>query len=80
MQGNPAAVELPVRVITTSKALRTLLKTSTCSADIAITDEAIQEMKKSFGLRMTYIGGDGKFLHNCDIATVKHVLHNLTGM
>ena len=43
-------------------------------------DESVKEMNESFKLRKTYIGGDGRLLSSCSIASIDYIMHNATGI
>lgn len=51
----------------------------TSSANIAYSDEAIDEAQAFFKTRKAYIGSNGELLYSCAVATVELVLWSLTG-
>lgn len=51
----------------------------TCSANIAYSQEAIEECEEFFNSRRAYVGTDGQFINKTGVNTVELVLRNLTG-
>jgi hypothetical protein len=51
----------------------------TASANIAISDEAVEAVEKFFRSREAYIGSNGEFIASTAVDTIDLVMYNMTG-